>query len=309
MPAGKIKRRFIITRSFNPVVCNVIDWLNFYKIPFERINDYVKEFNKINYLIEAKENGTFETTDFYWIYKIKCATVGNEIIETQLVYEYQRGFFNSLKKCNVLGQQLKITDKSKFEILQMASEIGLKIPKTILTNNKTTLLRFLNAEGKIITKSCHDMFNLSLNGKLFRPYTKTINKSQCLVLPDKFGISLFQKYIPKLCDIKVFFLDGEFYGQAIFSQNDKRTQTDFRLYNSNKPTRRTPFKLDVKTEKHLYKLLTQLEIKIATIDFILDSNNDLYFLEINPDGIFEDISTTCNYNIEKLIAEYIKNHE
>ena len=51
--------------------------------------------------------------------------------------------------------------------------------------------------------------------------------------------------------------------------------------------------------------MTKLEYKTGSIDLLLDTENNYYFLEINPVGQFGMVSIPCNYNIEKKIAEYL----
>ena len=45
-----------------------------------------------------------------------------------------------------------------------------------------------------------------------------------------------------------------------------------------------------------------LNYKTGSIDMLLDSAGNYYFLEINRIGQFGMVSIPCNYNIEKKIA-------
>ena len=47
----------------------------------------------------------------------------------------------------------------------------------------------------------------------------------------------------------------------------------------------------------------------GSIDLIVTPNNEYIFLEVNPVGQFEWLSTNCNYYIEKHIANYFSNNE
>ena len=46
-----------------------------------------------------------------------------------------------------------------------------------------------------------------------------------------------------------------------------------------------------------------LNIKTGSLDFMVDNNNTLHFLEINPIGQFGNVSFHGNYNCEFKIAE------
>lgn len=88
-----------------------------------------------------------------------------------------------------------------------------------------------------------------------------------------------------------------------FSQNNHRTSTDFRNYDSVEPNRNTPFKLPASFENKLKLLCEHIGLNFCSIDVLLDRDYQLYFLEINPVGQFGMVSMPCNYHIEKIIAE------
>ena len=294
---------YIITNSFNPIACGVIDWLNFYDLKFERINDYIKEFNKIDFCLGSNK----DNEHFYWINRVRSDEPDNvdHQVYCQLLHEYHQGFFKNLNSRNVLGQALYVSDLNKFKVLEIAESLEIKIPKTIITNKKSHVLEFISNHRLIITKSCHDIFNINIDNRLFRPYTSLLNDDNVSSLNDVFGISMFQENIKKICDIKAFYLNGKFYPQAIFSQANHDTKIDFRLYSKEKASRITPFKLPKDLEKKTKKLLESLSLNIAVVDFMLSTNYELYFLEINTDGVFDGISVMCNYNLDKKIANYL----
>lgn len=50
--------------------------------------------------------------------------------------------------------------------------------------------------------------------------------------------------------------------------------------------------------------MTALDLNSGSIDFIKSGNN-YYFLEVNPIGQFGNVSTDCNYSLERKIAEFL----
>lgn len=100
-------------------------------------------------------------------------------------------------------------------------------------------------------------------------------------------------------------MKGKFYSMAIFSQNDNQTSVDFRNYNYNKPNRKVPFQLPMEIEKKLDILMKKLDFNSGSIDMIVTVENEYVFLEVNPLGQFSMTSFPCNYNVEKIIAEYL----
>jgi glutathione synthase/RimK-type ligase-like ATP-grasp enzyme len=133
-----------------------------------------------------------------------------------------------------------------------------------------------------------------------------ITASELDKIPTHFNYSFLQQYVDKKADIRVFYLDGKIFSTAIFSQNDEQTKIDFRNYNREKPNRIQPFKLPKEEEKKLKKLMQILNYKTGSIDYVLDKNNVLYFLEINPIGQYDFISYRCNLFLDKIICNYFK---
>lgn len=292
---------YIITNSFNPTVGKVIDWLKYYNIDFKRINNFILESSNI--LIHKTLSHT-KQTDFYWIYKanFKCEKIVDQIVLNQLYFEHIQSFFKTIDSSMKLGQVLDITDRSKFNILQDAMKIGLDVPKSLITNSKNSLQKFNTENPILITKSSHDMFNFKLGNSLYRPYTTIIKESDIKKLNNYFGVSLFQEYIKKQCDIKALYIDGKFYSQAIFTNSNN---IDFRFSYNDENQISVPFRLPKYTEKYTRKLLKKYSLNFAIVDFILDYKDNIIFLEINPDGVFDYLSYSCNYNIENKIALYL----
>jgi len=119
-----------------------------------------------------------------------------------------------------------------------------------------------------------------------------------------FAPSLIQKYIEKEYEIRSFYLRGKFYSMAIFSQQNEITKTDYRKQTAKK-NRRVPYALTKAVEEKLRKLMNMLNIDTGSIDLIKAKNGDMYFLEVNPSGIFNDLSYSCNYYIEQTIANIL----
>lgn len=299
---------YIFSKKYNPAICNLIDWLSLANVPFIRIADYVTDFYKIDKsAFTHKSSNNFTSESFFVFNKINLVKKFsiNPMLSEHLNYEYLHGFFSVLERKKTIGNILHLHSIPKVKVLKDATNLSIEIPDTLFTNDKSDLINFYNINKKVITKSSHDLITLCLNNGTYRSYTKELFLPQIDELPDKFGFSLFQKKVKKKCDIKSFYFNGKFYSQAIFSHNEAESDCDFRIYNDQKPLRYSNFKLPNELEKKVQKLLDTYSLNFAIVDFILDEEERLFFLEINVDGIFETISYEGNYYCEKIIADYI----
>lgn len=197
-------------------------------------------------------------------------------------------------------------ENNKFINLNCASEAGILIPATIITNKKSALLDFYNRFQKIITKPIHHghikFSDIESSSRYSSPGTILLGKDAIDSVDDYFLPSLFQEYIEKKYEIRIFFFQNEFFPMAIFSQYDEKTKIDFRNYNELSPNKNVPFKLPDELQNKLLSFVKKVNLTTGSIDLVCDTNEDFYFLEVNPGGQFGWVSKNCNYYIEKKIA-------
>lgn len=186
---------------------------------------------------------------------------------------------------------------NKLLVLEQAKKAGLKVPEYNLAENTDQII-----VDKTITKSIAENIILKSVGNFSEGilYTSVVTEKES----ESFFITFFQEKIEKDFEIRSFYLNGKIWSTAIFSQNDKKTQIDFRKYNYENPNRNVRYNLPEEIEQKIYILMQTLDLNCGSIDFI-KSGNDFYFLEINPVGQFLGLSAICNYSLEKEIAKYL----
>lgn len=162
-------------------------------------------------------------------------------------------------------------------------------------NNKEDLLEL--KDGGYITKVISGSSIQEIDDYFIVNYTKKLNIEK--IGTTNFFPSLVQNYIEKKYELRIFYLNGEFYSMAIFSQKDNQTIIDFRNYNKTKPNRTVPYKIPDCQAIKLDLLMKKLEINCGSIDMIVTNDNEYVFLEVNPVGQFGMVSYPCNYNLEK----------
>jgi ATP-GRASP peptide maturase of grasp-with-spasm system len=196
-------------------------------------------------------------------------------------------------------------DLNKLLVLAAAREVGLLIPEFYVSDYKEGIRRILEHSPDCITKALSDGLYLFENTETntgYFSYTEKVDKEMLALMPEYISPSLLQKRIDKKFEARVFYLEGRCYSMAIFSQADERTSVDYRRYNEVKPNRYVPFLLPSGITEKLGKLFKKLDLKTGSVDFIVDHEDNFYFLEINPVGQFGMVSAPCNYYLEKEIA-------
>ncbi len=200
-------------------------------------------------------------------------------------------------------------DLNKLIILKEAGKIGFKIPDFLVTDNIDSLKQFLKKHETCIVKPLSECSTYTTNNTLFKMLTELITKDTLNSLPKKFFPSLFQNCVDKKYEIRVFFVDNKCYSMAIFSQSNDKTTTDFRNYDYVKPNRTVPYKLPLIEEEKIIKFMNKMNFKIGSIDLIKSTNNEYVFLEVNLNGQYGMVSHSCNYHLDKKIAQYLINEQ
>lgn len=303
----------LILSNKNDFTTNLVqDWLSYYGKRYVRINNQIDDINFNNEGITIKVNEEGETVNIddihsYWYRKgrvIKSPDTNNQLIkgEHEIIDNYL-SFLLERKKS--IGGFKKADTINKLIVLQVAKRNGLNIPDTYLLDNKKDLLNLLssNKEKEYITKMKTNSSMFQFDDTATIIYTNVIKIKDLDIFPDKFAPSLIQEKIEKYFEVRTFYLHGKTWSMAIFSQNDEKTKEDYRRYNNVKPNRNTLFKLPKNIDDKLCQVMNELNLDTGSIDWMLTKDNKYYFLEVNPTGQFSNLSMTCNYPLEKIIAE------
>jgi len=309
-----IKNRVVILTICDDISTdNVIGWLNYFSIAWKRIN--AEDFFEKSVSIKIKsKNLDKPMSEIVWFRKwLKSYSPNQSKNKEGMGKEFVsysnflfNKFFNDNYNASFKLNQPKDTNIDKLTQLKEASDLNLLIPQTIFTSQKSELLKFVSVNKTIITKTLAATLFIQAEQSYFMNYTRDFNISEINHLPNQFYPTLFQKKVIKKFDIRSFYLDGEFFSMAIFSQFDNQTKTDFRQYNYTNPNRTVPYQLPKIIENQLRSLMLKLELNSGSLDIVFDENQDYVFLEVNPVGQYDMVSNPCNYYLDKKIAFLFK---
>ena len=227
-----------------------------------------------------------------------------EMTELELKY-YARSIFHLLGNNKKWLNHFSTSYNDKVQTLLAAQKQGIKIPATVIADNKNAIRDFIRQKGEVIIKAIYNINMFKVEGKHFMPYTTLITEEHLENLDDKLFPFLLQEKIEKKYEIRSFFLDGKFFSMAIFSQQSEQTKVDFRRYNYRRPNRRIPYQMPPELEEKLIKLMDQQNLNCGSIDIICSQDDQYYFLEVNPVGQFGMVSYPCNYYLEDQIAQFL----
>lgn len=276
-----------------------------------------KKGKKVKFIKEGKEID-FEALQAVWFRRYGNYNLFDSFGETSNLQttcdiinfsnsELNRGknsLFNYFQSFPTLTR-LNETTIDKIYALEEACKVGLSIPETIVCNNKDELIRFKSEVSDIIIKPLSDGLFFIAEGNHYGIYTEELNDDDIAMLPLNFITCLIQQKLEKQYEVRTFYLAGKCYSMAIFSQEDKQTEVDFRRYNIEHPNRLVPYQLPETIEQAVVQFMNKVSLSTGSLDFVYTKSGEHVFLEVNPVGQFGMVSIPCNYYLEKLVAEHL----
>ncbi len=323
----------ILSNPSDQTTNEVIKWLNYFEAKWIRL-DYTEKVTVESVRMNSYEKAYFQLRlengkcidsrkiTAYW-YRRSDFQLGYDLSLHSIVED---GLRNSLsghmsKELNYLRlgihallQELpnisdyRTANLNKIDVLMMAKKVGLRIPDTLITDQRAVVRNFEKHGKGIISKAIQ-------NGNRFKikdeegsfEYLCYTEKFKGEELNSWFFPSLFQEQIHKAFELRVFYLCGKFYPMAIFSQKDEQTKVDFRNYNLKRPNRTVPVELPDRIEQKLLSLMISLNLNSGSIDMIVTHEEEYVFLEVNSVGQFGMVSAPCHYNLFQIVAEKLIN--
>ncbi|HZA70249.1 MAG TPA: hypothetical protein VE548_11175 [Nitrososphaeraceae archaeon] len=118
---------------------------------------------------------------------------------------------------------------------------------------------------------------------------------------------MFQEYIPKKIKLRVTIIGDTIHAAEIHSQLSEKTKYDWRNYDDFKKTPYVKTKLPIKTSQKLLQLMKIMNLEFGAVDLIQSPDDEMVFLEINPNGRWWWIQELTGMAISKDIAQYLNN--
>jgi len=312
----------IFSKEKSPDVQKVVEWLDYFDttyhiitpksnlriVNFQLLTDGEALFeidvnNKTINICRIKscwiESGVVKN-DFIKNIKIEDA-VDKTIVkfllsEWNILIDY---LFYKIEKQNCLGSRF-YGFPNKLIQLELATNLGLMVPGSLVFSEQ---LRIQGLQYRdFITKPIQEVFNMVNKNEYYRSYTGRVNEKDLELNKGCFPF-LLQEYINKRFELRIFYLQGKIYACAIFSQQDEKTKLDFRI--NSESLRMVPFQLPYFIEIKLKNLMHELKLVTGSIDMIYSNAGEYVFLEVNPVGIFDNISYLTNGFFHKKIANYL----
>jgi len=281
--------------------------IDFIRINRDELKDYTIRFDPIQpeLIGEHKDYSFTISTKYLKSIYYRAPTFLRDIFqeglteEEQLIRTQWTAFVRSLCVFENIKWFNNPIDIYKAEIkpyqLYLANKLGIKIPKTIISN-KTIDIGFENQAIKSI-----DTAIVSKGDEEGFVYTEIYKKNE--LKEEKYSSPFFiqQGLVPKI-DIRVTVIENNVI--AIKITSDKNIDEDWRRHKNE--LKYTIFELPKKINNFCINYVKKLNLNFGAIDLIFH-NNEYYFIEINPTGEWSWLQQNTGYSFDEIIVNSLSN--
>ena len=196
--------------------------------------------------------------------------------------------------------------KSEFKPFQLslATEIGLSIPPTIISNDPAAIRHAFDQFGSMIVKPARSGY-FTREGQAYSVFTSQVMEQHLEELDSaKLSPAIYQALIPKRFDVRVTIVGNRLFAASIDSQSDPAAIVDWRhTTNPHLPHRR--IELPQKVSALLLKLMDSLALTFGAIDLIQTIDGEFVFLEVNPNGQWLWIDDILDLGISDAVTDWL----
>jgi glutathione synthase/RimK-type ligase-like ATP-grasp enzyme len=189
----------------------------------------------------------------------------------------------------------------KVHQLRVAQEVGLEIPRTLVTNDPDEARSFAAAHErggvayKTFLPGFHDWRE-----------TRVLRSEELADLETvRYAPVIFQEYVPLRLDLRVTVVGGEMFAAAIHSA-ETSYQADYRMDLDS--ARVEPFELPQDVRTGIERLMGRLGLVYGAIDMRLTPDGRFVFLEINPSGEWLFVEERSGQPITAAFAAQLADH-
>jgi hypothetical protein len=189
----------------------------------------------------------------------------------------------------------------KVRQLQVAREVGLRIPATLITNSPQQAAGFIEAHSAsgVVRKAFRNIAEA--------PRSTALVTSEDLdrIGDVRFAPVTFQEFVPATLDLRVVAVEDELFATAIRSDADHQVDSRMGLDTAEL----SPYRLPDDVASPLLDLHKRLGLAYGASDLRVTPEGEHVFLEVNPAGEFLFASERTGQPVPQAIAACLTRHD
>ena len=204
------------------------------------------------------------------------------------------GFFAVACRCNV-SPPWKQRAATKPLQLSIASDVGFRVPETLITSDPEEALAFVDDHnGAVVHKTLTSPSHQFADTRAWSSRDVRHIADLCLCP------TIFQEQIIGPADVRVTVVGNRTFSAYIVAGAERCV--DSRL--TTQPTY-TPHELPTNVESAILELMDRLGLVFGTLDFKVTHDGEHVFLEVNPQGQFLYVEILAGLPISDALADFL----
>ncbi|MFF2849555.1 ATP-grasp ribosomal peptide maturase [Streptomyces sp. NPDC058001] len=187
--------------------------------------------------------------------------------------------------------------------LRVAAEVGLSVPRTLITNDPDAARHFADSIGGPLVYKPFSPVRGTVHGETAAVYASIITADD-LPHPD-IGTTahLFQEWVPKAHEVRLTAIDGRIFAAEIHADSDAghvdwRSDYDSHTYEICEPP--------PEVATGVLRMLGRLGLPYGAFDFVVTPEGNWRFVEVNPSGQYGFIEQATGLAITAAICDYLE---
>jgi ATP-grasp ribosomal peptide maturase len=174
--------------------------------------------------------------------------------------------------------------------LATAARCGLRVPRTLITNDPTQARSFIaSLPGKVAAYKAMAAAGPLEDGRQYAVWTSRIREQD--VTPDVARTAhLFQEWITKRYEVRVTCVGERVFAAEIHAGSDA-SRIDFRRDYDSLTYRECTVPTHI--VRGLHRLMAAFDLRYLATDFLVNKDNDWHLVDVNPNGQFGFIPDLC----------------
>jgi len=191
--------------------------------------------------------------------------------------------------------------------LQIARELDLPIPKTLITNEPAAVREFFEqCPGGVVTKMLSSFAVLDDAGAEQVVFTTPVKREHLADLDGlRFSPMVFQEQVAKKLELRITVVGEQVFAASIDSQATDRAKVDWRREGSDLVEHWRHYDLPDDVRRKLLQMMDRLRLNYGAIDVIVTPEGQHVFLEVNPAGEFFWLELHPGFPISEAIADVL----
>ena len=213
------------------------------------------------------------------------------------------GFLDALHDARWVNQPERQRDaENKQRQLRLAARAGLRVPRTLVTNDPAAARQFFAETGGQTVAKLLRPISVSMDASKPFVYTNRVREEDLAGAEAlRHSPMVFQELIPKAYELRVACVAGEAFAGALDASGTSRGHTDWRRA-APEECRWQRAQLPAEVATGLQTLMLELGLVFGAVDLICTPAGEHVFLEVNPSGEWGMLERDLGLPISEAIA-------